>query len=290
MDKTLGIFAPGLLGASLGMAAHAHGLFARVLVWARREQARSECEAAPWCDAASTDLAEIARQSDFIVLCPPVDAIPALFSRLADHLREGAVVTDVGSTKEQICNTIAAGPRGEAFIGSHPMAGSEKSGMAAARADLFAGAPCVVTPLPAHDPQRLRAVQDFWRALGGMVQTVSPAEHDEIVAAVSHLPHIAAAALARVALGTHGRQPFCGSGLRDTTRIAAGDPALWVEIIRQNRPHILRQMQLLQAELADWQNLLASDDAEAWRERLTAARTLRQTLSSVASGRSQTTP
>lgn len=248
----LTILAPGLLGGSLGLAAHALGLAREVVVWARRPEARAECAAQPWCAAAPATPEEAVSGAALVVLCPPVESILPLLERVAPHLAAGALVTDVGSTKSLICRgarAILAG-REAVFVGSHPMAGSEKAGLAAARADLFHGQACFVTPLPDQPAARVEETVRLWRALGMEVRTESPERHDEIVAHISHLPHLLASALSAYLGAKDPQWPlYAGNGLRDTTRVAAGLPAVWKPIVEQNREEILRALVGFEDEL-----------------------------------------
>lgn len=258
----LTILAPGLLGASLGQAAKANGLAARVVVWARRVEARLEAAEQPWCDSVGDTPEEAARGADLVVVCSPVETIVDLVARVAPALRPEAVVTDVGSTKSLICREArGATAGGPSFVGSHPMAGSEKSGLAHARANLFQGRACFVTPLPETPVRAVKAVVGFWKALDMEVATLSPEAHDEIVANVSHLPHVVASALA-----SHlGHLPsewarFSGPGLADTTRIASGSARLWLSILDQNRDEVMRALNGFEGELQRFKSALANEN------------------------------
>lgn len=258
------VLAPGLLGASVLMAAKERGLTGRTAAWARREEVRHQCAAQPWCDAVFATAQEAVADADIVVLCPPVDHVSHLLQVIAPHLKPGAVVTDVGSTKAGICARAAeiTLPQGCAFIGAHPMAGSEKTGLEHGSADLFAGRTCfVIEPegdAPAFYGERLSAVRSFWEALGMRILTTTAKEHDQLVAETSHLPHLLASALSAW-LGRDDLAPLrrcaAGQGLRDTTRIAAGDPQLWLSIVRENRFEITRA---LQDFLEDSEALLAA--------------------------------
>ncbi|MCC5805911.1 MAG: prephenate dehydrogenase/arogenate dehydrogenase family protein [Opitutales bacterium] len=247
----LAILAPGLLGASLAMAVRERGLARRITVWARRPEVRQACAESKWCDAACTEPEEAARDTDFVVVCTPVSMIAALAARVAPACRDGAILTDVGSTKSLICReATAAMPDGRTFVGSHPMAGSEKTGMDHARADLFAGRNCFVTPLDDTQTNAVDRAVRFWRDTGMDVATVSPEEHDEIVAHISHLPHILASVLSSQLAGKPADWPhYAGNGLRDTTRVAAGGPGLWRDILEQNREESLRAIEGFEDEL-----------------------------------------
>jgi 16S rRNA processing protein RimM len=178
-------------------------------------------------DASRTSLAEAAQGADLIILCSPVGAMLELVTALgeAQALAPGAIVTDVGSVKARVVAelTPAVSALGGLFIGSHPMAGSENAGMAHARPDLFRGAACLITPLSSTPGAPLERLEAFWRGLGMRVSRISPEDHDQALARVSHLPHAAAAALTLAALGPRPEDgALCGNGLRDSTRIAKG--------------------------------------------------------------------
>lgn len=218
--------------------------FASVRVWGRRpEPLRRLREMNPAVEIFS-ELEEAVSEADLIVAATPVGVMPGLFERVVEVCDgcSGSVLTDVGSVKRVVVEAgerITAGS-GIAFVGSHPMAGSEMSGIEAARADLFAGAVCVVTPSGSTPAAALVRVCEFWGLAGCRLRTLDPAEHDRVVARVSHLPHVAAAALVCGALdGGRDDARFAGRGWLDSTRVASGDPALWVEILMENRDEVL---------------------------------------------------
>jgi prephenate dehydrogenase len=229
------ILGPGLLGGSIAMALRHLHPGSNVRIWGRRKEAVDFIGKNEIAAVASTDLAEVVGGADLVILCVPVGAMGELASRLREHLAPGAIVTDVGSVKLPVLETI--GPiLGNRFVGSHPMAGSEKFGIGAARADLFRGAVSIVTPTAASCPEAVGRVRAFWEGLGSEVRELSPEEHDRTVALVSHLPHLIAAALVDfVCLENRDALNFCGAGFRDTTRVAAGPAKMWTEILLENR-------------------------------------------------------
>jgi cyclohexadieny/prephenate dehydrogenase len=278
--EQLTILAPGLLGASLGLAARYYALAGRVHVWARRAESRLACQEADWCDGAFADPLEAVGGSDLVVVCTPVDQIVAMTRRIAPGLRKGALVTDVGSTKSRICRLCShAAPTGTVFVGSHPMAGSEKSGMQHARADLFRGRACLVTPLEETPAGAVEQVAGFWRALGMEVTSMSPEKHDEIVAHISHLPHLLASLLCRqLARQPAQWQAFSGNGLRDSTRIAAGSPEIWRSIFEENREELLRAIDGFEQELAAMRSHLHNGEWARVRQLLEAGKRYREEL------------
>ncbi|MEA3212130.1 MAG: cyclohexadieny/prephenate dehydrogenase [Chthoniobacter sp.] len=274
----LAIVGPGLLGGSIALAArHRY----RVALWARRAEAVTELEAAGIGDRASTDLRSVVADADLVVLCVPVGAMPALAREVAAAARGDALVTDVGSVKAPLCEQLGA-ILGGRFVGSHPMAGSEQTGLAAARADLFADAVTIVTPDARTELSATAAISGFWTALGCRVLQLSPGEHDEIVALVSHLPHLLAATLVNTVAAKNAQAfDFCGPGFRDTTRVAGGPPAMWAEILGTNRDAVGRAVEALIENLREIVRLLDRDRpmtdfltlAKAQRDRLRLPKT-----------------
>lgn len=262
MVPTLSILAPGLLGASVARAARHFGAAQRVVLWARRPEVRLQLKEQPWCDAVADTPADAVRGAQFVVICAPVDQIVTLARQIAPALASGAIVTDVGSVKGEICRLghQAVGP-GRHFIGSHPMAGSEKTGWEHGRADLFTGRVTFVTPLPESDAKAAEQVAAFWKAIGSDVATFEPDAHDEIVANISHLPQVLASTLcASLAKKDVRWRNYAGGGLRDTTRIAGSDPKLWKTILEQNRDEVLRALRAYQEELHGMERALANRD------------------------------
>jgi len=265
MSLHLTILAPGLLGGSVARAARARGTAERIVLWARRPEVRLKLREQPWCDAVADTAEDAVRHADLVVVAAPVDRIVPLVQQIAPHLRAGAVVTDVGSVKGEIARLgHAALGENARFIGSHPMAGSEKTGWEHSTAELFVRRTCFVTPLAGSYPPAVETVVRFWHELGGEPVTVSPDQHDEIVAHISHLPQVLASALcAFLARKDPTWRNHAGGGLRDTTRIAASDPQLWRTILEQNRDELLRALRQYQDEL---QSLHAAISNRDWLE------------------------
>ena len=270
MLDTLVILAPGLLGGSVAQAARTRGLARRIVIWARRPEVRHKLESQPWCDAtAATPEAAVAGAS-LVVLAAPVDRIMELARQIAPHLPPGAVVTDVGSVKGDVCRAGQVAINGTAhFVGAHPMAGGEKTGWEHGSPALFEKRTVFVTPLPETDPKALERVARFWADLGGEVSTLHPDRHDEIVAHISHLPQAIATSLGTF-LGSKDPawRNLAGNGLRDTTRIAGSDATMWVEIFQQNRDEVLRALRAYEEELHRFQAAVANRDWLEVRARL----------------------
>ncbi len=245
------ILGPGLLGGSIALALQQQGGF-EVRLWARRPEAVLEARSMGIAHLATHHVHEAVAGADTVVLCVPVGAMHALVQQMLPDLSPDALVTDVGSVKEAVCSALAPVLQGKAhFIGSHPMAGSEKAGITAARADLFQGAVCILTPEPGvtDSPTQERAAE-LWRRLGCVVRTLSPSVHDRVCALISHLPHLTAAALVQAVESTCPEAfAFCGAGFRDSTRIASGLPDMWTEILLSNRAQVAAGVRGLIASL-----------------------------------------
>jgi len=276
--EELAILAPGLLGSSVARAAHHRGVTRHIRIWARRPEVRFRLRGEPWCSAAPDSLAETVAQANLVVIASPVDQILPLVAEIAPHLPEGVLVTDVGSVKGEIVR-LAAGKLGSraTFVGAHPMAGSEKTGWEHGSETLFVGRTCFVTPGRDTPEDALAAVARFWTDLGAEVATIDPDKHDEIVAHISHLPQVLASTLCAFLAGHDPAwRNYAGGGLRDTTRIAESDPALWRTILEQNRDEVLVALRRYQDELQAFQAALANRDFFEVKAKLERGRSYRQ--------------
>jgi prephenate dehydrogenase len=277
MLDQLTILAPGLLGASVARAAQARGMAKRIVIWSRRPETRLALAGQPWCQETRDTPEAAVAGADLVVIAAPVDRIVPLLRQVAPALKAGAVVCDVGSVKGEISRLGHAAVAGNAaFVGVHPMAGSEKTGWEHGRSDLFEGRTCFVTPVEGTDPAALATTVAFWRDLGAEVVTLDPDRHDEIVAHISHLPQVLASALCAF---LSSRDPawrnYAGGGLRDTTRIAGSDPRLWRTILEENRDEVLRALRGFQDDLQGLQAALANRDFVEVTARLERGRAYR---------------
>jgi prephenate dehydrogenase len=274
---TVAILGPGLIGGSLALALAERGLAKRLMIYARSPRALDAIRTAGVEAELTGNPSEAVRDADVVILCVPIEAMAALVQEFRDSLKPGALVTDVGSVKGSVDRAVAPLLDGRAlWIGSHPMAGSEQGGFAAARADLFEGAAVIVTPTkhsPVHAKQR---AHDFWSALGGRIFTLNPDQHDHLVAEISHLPHLVAAALVNQA--SAGARDLAGSGFRDTTRVASGSPELWAEILLANRDAVAGSLSNLIAMLTHLQEIFADADKGDLLVELQKAQQLRAQL------------
>ena len=279
--KRIAILGPGLLGGSIALKLRALG-GSHVTLWARRAAAVDEAIAAGCSDDATTDLITAVKDADLVVLCVPVGAMREIAGAFLPAIRPDAIVTDVGSVKGSVLAEVGALFRGcGRFVGSHPMAGSEFTGLKSARADLFERSTCIVTPDANTDPRALTVVENFWTRLGCRVVQLAAGEHDECVALVSHLPHLVATTLINM-IAEQNAHAFgvVGPGFRDSTRVASGPPALWTEILRENSAAVVAAIDALIAKLADFRQTLARPgDGRNLHDTLTAAKTTRDRIS-----------
>jgi prephenate dehydrogenase len=273
----------GLIGGSLALAARAAGLVGEVVGLGRSRANLEVARARGIVDRIAADPADAMAGADAVVLAAPVGACAPLATALRPHARPGTLLTDVGSVKGTLVPALerawaGAGP----VVGAHPLAGSEASGAAAARADLFRGQGCILTPTAATDRAALGRVRALWEGVGARVEELTPAAHDAILARVSHLPHLVAYALAAAAgeARVEGRAvlDYASGGFRDTTRIAGSPPELWRDIALANAPALAAALREFRAALDRLEALVGAGDAEGLGAALAAAQAVRRRL------------
>jgi prephenate dehydrogenase len=258
---TVAIIGVGLIGGSVGMALR-RGRLARCVVGiGRSATSMRQARKLGAIDRGTTNLKSGVADAELTVLCTPVNTIVEQALQAAVWCQPASIITDSGSTKSSIVARLDRElPRQVSFVGSHPLAGSEKSGVAVASADLFAGRVCVVTQTRRTVKQSLHVVTHFWQALGARVIRMTPEEHDQALAYTSHLPHLAAAALS--ILLPEEYKEVVATGFRDTTRIAASDPALWTAIFLENAAPLLKSLAGYERVLREFRDALRSNDTE----------------------------
>ena len=258
----------GLLGGSLGLAIKQRQLAQKVDGYVRRTVSIAECSQFGVVDHATRDIHRAVQGADMIFFCTPIAQMKPLCLEMLPSLKQGAVVTDVGSVKGAVVQELEAvvAEAGGHFIGSHPMAGAEKTGVSAARADLFNNAICVVTPTPKSDSMALKTTVEFWKSLNSRVMQMTPDLHDDMVCRSSHLPHVIAAELANYVLSPiHQKEQsmLCATGFRDTTRIASGSPEMWRDIVLANRKNLHRVLGVFIEDLQEFLLAVEKGDIEA---------------------------
>ncbi len=270
---TLAIVGVGLIGGSIAAAARRFGAARRILGVGRSTARLEGARAAGLIDQGITDLTAAAREADLLVFCTPVSEIATQVQTAAASLKPGALMTDAGSVKGTLCHQLADVT---SFLGAHPIAGKEQAGFEHADAELFVDRLCVLTPLPHHTLEQRTRLQRFWEALGMRTATMTPDDHDAVLARTSHVPHVVAAAVA-AALPAADR-PYTGTGFRSTTRIAAGPADLWVGILQENAPAVVAALAEVQTKLAEFAAALQPPQPETLKMLLEAAKTSRDSL------------
>jgi prephenate dehydrogenase len=277
--RRLSLVGLGLLGGSVAKAARGLGL-ADEIVAVGRDRARLEPALRDgMVDRVTTDLADGVGGADFCLLATPVATLTALLPAVWAALPADAVLTDVGSTKAAIVRAAERLGEGRplAFVGSHPMAGSEQAGYRVSRPDLFRGATVILTPTERTDSHAVKRVGAFWEALGGRLVTLDPLTHDRATAAISHLPHLVADALVDAVVRMDPRFfEVAGRGFKDTTRIAASDARVWREIFQENRAGLSEALGAFRAALDHLEGLLAAGDVPAIEGALDRIRRVRE--------------
>jgi prephenate dehydrogenase len=277
-DK-LAIFGVGLIGGSVALALRQAGQTGRIVGVGRSGESLEQAVQLGVIDEAATP-ADAVRDADLVLLATPVGNFPAIMQAIAPHLPATAVVTDAGSTKGDVVAAARAhmGARLSRFVPAHPIAGAEKSGVAAARPGLFQDKDVVLTPLPETAEDAVTRADALWQACGARISHMSTELHDEIFAAVSHLPHLLAFALvANIARRENAKQlfSFAAGGFRDFSRIAGSSPEMWRDISLANRDALMSELDSYQAQLAELRGMIARNDGAALEALFSLARTAR---------------
>jgi prephenate dehydrogenase len=274
---TVAVVGVGLIGGSIGLALRQRKLAKNVVGIGRRQVSLRAARQVGAVDHATVDLGKGVADAELVVVCTPVGQIVEHVRQAARHCPERTLLTDAGSVKRAIVEPLDVGlARGCRFLGGHPIAGSEKSGPQNASPDLFDGRVTILTPTKNTRAEDYDLIEEFWQSLGSVVVKMTPEEHDETLAVVSHLPHLAAAVLAANVPEKYFR--FSGTGLLDTTRVAAGDAELWRQIFLLNRDNLLTALEQYGARLAALHGAIRDGDQEEITRFLTLARKNRDSL------------
>lgn len=275
--NTVAIVGVGLIGGSIGLALRKKKLAKNVVGIGRRAASLRLAKEIGAVDSTTTDLARGVKGAELIVVCTPVEQIVGQVKQAAEACPEGALITDAGSTKAQIVRELDGSlVRGVRFLGSHPIAGGEKSGPGEADAKLFVDRLAVLTPVEQSNKDDVESLRAFWESLGSRVIETTPEVHDQALAATSHLPHLIASALA--AATPDDLLKFTATGWADTTRIAAGDAELWTQILRANKDNLLVALGRFQTQLNALRQAIQLDDRELLAEILTEAKRIRDAV------------
>ncbi len=283
--RRLTLIGCGLIGSSIARAAKARGDIAdEIVANARSEKSLARIAELAFADRVEPDPAEAVRGADCVILCSPVGTYAELAAQIAPHMMPGAILSDVGSTKQSVIRDVGPlVPASVHFVPAHPLAGTEHSGPDSGFATLFEGRWCLLTPPPGTDPASIARVETLWRRMGSMVSVMEPAHHDRVLAMVSHLPHLIAFTICGTAddLADESRQQvlqFAASGFRDFTRIAASDPEMWRDVFLNNREALLEMLARFTEDAQAMARAVRWGDAGYIEDKIGRGRKIRRSL------------
>ncbi len=272
------ILGVGLIGASFAAALKKYGLCGEIIGYGRREGNLKRAKTKGIIDSFELDPAKACGDADFILFATPVGTFTDIAKKISSSLKRDTIITDVGSVKGKLVRDMEAlMPEGVFFVGGHPIAGSERSGIDTAAAEIFRKATCIITPTGNSDESALDKVTAIWETFGSTVKLIDPDEHDRIYAAVSHLPHLIAYEIVNTVAGINSSYlSFSGQGFKDTTRIASSPPEVWRDICLLNRDNLLEYVEIFRNNLDRVSQYLRANDSESLEKDFTEARTLRE--------------
>lgn len=275
--RQITVIGMGLLGSSITLTASRAFNGVKTVGYAHRESTCRKARQFSVADHITSDIAESVKDADLVILATPICTFEKIFTQIAEHLPDGCIVTDVGSTKKDPLKW--AGKilgKNVVYAGSHPIAGSEQSGLEFARDDLFYNANCILTVEKKTNPDAVEFLENFWEKLGCYVKKMSPAEHDRIFGQISHVPHIVAASLTNAS--SSKAMKFSGKGFIDTSRIASGPANVWSDILLTNRPNCIRGIDNVIGELEKIRQAIEENDRKKVEQLLEKARGKRAEL------------
>ena len=274
--NTVAIYGVGLIGGSIGMALRERKLAERVVGIGRNPERLAQAVTLGAIDEFVTDPANVPT-SDIVILCAPVQKLVEHCQSIATH-HPMALITDAGSTKEHLVKQIEQELPDARFVGSHPLAGSDKSGVQHSSGDLYRDRLVILTPTDKTDAAVTKQITEFWQSMEARTFLMSPAEHDEALAITSHVPHVVASALA--ASTPEQYLKLIAGGWRDTTRIAAADEELWTQILQENNRNVLQHLQNVRSKIQEFESALSNDNRDSLKRLLAVGKQRRDALGS----------
>ena len=281
--QRIAIIGLGLLGGSIGLAVREHLPGVTTTGYDADPAARARASARQLVDQVCESSADAVRAADLVVLCVPVGAMGAAAAEFAAALPAGALISDVGSSKQSVATALAAALPGHAVIPAHPVAGTERSGPDAGFASLFQQRWCIITPPDGADPAQVAALSQFWEALGARIELMSASHHDLVLAVTSHLPHLIAYTIVGTASDLEGVTEsevikYSAGGFRDFTRIAASDPTMWRDVFLTNKDAVLEMLQRFTEDLTALQRAIRIGDGAQLFEHFARTREIRRSI------------
>jgi prephenate dehydrogenase len=272
------ILGVGLIGASFALAMKRNRLCKEIIGYGRREENLKKAQSKKIIHTFELDPVKACKGSDLILFATPVGSFIDIARKISGSLKKGTIVTDVGSVKGKlVCDMERFMPEGVFFVGGHPIAGSNHSGMDTASEEIFNGAKCIITPTGNTDKSALEKVISLWKSFGSVIKLINPDEHDRIYASVSHLPHLIAYVIVNTVADIDSSYlNFSGQGFMDTTRIASSSPELWRDICILNKDNLLESLEIFKNNLDRVSQYLRVYDSESLEKDFKKARTLRE--------------
>jgi cyclohexadieny/prephenate dehydrogenase len=284
MFSKVALIGIGLIGSSMAHAMRRAGLAAHIAGYAHRAETREKARAIGFADTLHDSVSTAVQDADLVVLATPVGAFGALAEEMSGHLKQGAILTDVGSVKTAVIRDVGPFvPDGVHFIPAHPIAGTEQSGPEAGFAELFDGRWCILTPPPGADAEAIETLKSFWQRLGSNVEVMDAKHHDLVLAITSHVPHLIAYNIVGTAadLETVTESEvikYSAGGFRDFTRIAASDPTMWRDVFLNNREAVLEMLGRFNEDLSALQRAIRWGDGDMLFNLFTRTRAIRRSI------------
>jgi cyclohexadieny/prephenate dehydrogenase len=280
--KRLALIGTGLIGGSIARAARAQSAAGSIVATARSAATRQRVRELGFADEVAETSADAVKDADLVIVCVPVGACGAVAEEIGPHLKEGAIVSDVGSVKASVVREMAPHlPAGVHFIPAHPVAGTENSGPDSGFAELFVNRWCILTPPEGADPAAVDRLSAFWSAIGANVQVMTAEHHDLVLAITSHLPHLIAYTIVGTAedlseVTQSEVLKFSAGGFRDFTRIAASDPTMWRDVFLNNKDAVLEMLGTFNEDLSKLTRAIRRGDGDALFDHFTRTRAIRR--------------
>jgi cyclohexadieny/prephenate dehydrogenase len=284
MIPRLALIGLGLIGSSIAHASKRGDLVGEIVGYARSEETRKTALDLGFIDRACESAAEAVKDADLVILCTPVGTVAAITKEIAPFLKQGAIVSDAGSVKASVIEQALPNiPQGVHLVPAHPVAGTEKSGPTSGFATLFDNRWCIITPVSGTDPEAIKTVENFWKALGSNVEIMTPEHHDRVLAVTSHIPHLIAYTICGTASELEtvtGSEviKFSAAGFRDFTRIAASDPTMWRDVFLHNKDATLEVLGRLTEDIFALQRAIRKGDGDMLHEQFTRTRAIRRNI------------